>query len=273
MTKINSAQLRKIGNAELHEMLLILARAFHEICAKNGIPYYMLGGTQLGAVRHKGFIPWDDDMDFGVPREYFRNLVSALKEQLPHNMSVLDITNSDLYTDVLKIQLLGTIIEENGRKDKGVNIDVFPLDYTNLNKSKFSKNFLTYLSVKYNYFAFSASSQKGFVRKTLQYLLHSVHLVDKYYFPKHIEKHSLKNMGNATAIANHYGFWNLKEIVAKNIFGKPKLYEFETIQLYGVENANAYLSLLYGDYMTLPPKEKRHIHCSNVWVIEGIRKV
>ena len=62
---------KTISLPECHNILLNIAIDFHNTCAKHNIPYYMLGGTQLGAVRHKGFIPWDDDMDFGVPRMYF----------------------------------------------------------------------------------------------------------------------------------------------------------------------------------------------------------
>ena len=53
----------------IHEILLKIAESFHQVCENNKIQYYMLGGTMLGAIRHKGFIPWDDDMDFGVMAE------------------------------------------------------------------------------------------------------------------------------------------------------------------------------------------------------------
>ena len=68
---------------ECHEILLGIAKQFVEICDKHNIKYYMLGGTMLGAVRHKGFIPWDYDMDFGVMRKDFDALMSALNKELP----------------------------------------------------------------------------------------------------------------------------------------------------------------------------------------------
>ena len=79
--------MRKIEDIkELQSILLDIAKEFHRICTMYEIPYYMVGGTQLGAVRHKGFIPWDDDMDFGVPRVYFEKLKVLLEESLPDKL-------------------------------------------------------------------------------------------------------------------------------------------------------------------------------------------
>ena len=75
--------MRPIDIEEAHHILLDIAKAFTKVCDENNIPYYMLGGTMLGAVRHKGFIPWDDDMDFGVPREYYDLLINVLEKELP----------------------------------------------------------------------------------------------------------------------------------------------------------------------------------------------
>ena len=257
--------MRILNLQELHEGLLRIADFFHSVCQKEHIPYYMLGGTMLGAIRHKGFIPWDDDMDFGVPREHFKRLANALKENLPPNMNVLDMHNSNLYTDVLKIELTKTKIEENGITDKGINIDVFPLDYTNNHKNVFSSNFWIYLSVKYNCYAFSPHLYKG-IRGRLQHLFKTFHPIKKETFPCWIEKISLSKKKTYTAYANHFGFWNLREIVDKDYFGEPILYEFENIKLYGVANYDKYLSKLYGNYMELPSSEKRHVHVTNVWI-------
>ena len=75
--------LRRIDMDECHEHLLRIAECFDGICRRHGIPYFMLGGTMLGAVRHKGFIPWDDDMDFGIPRPYFNRFIETAREELP----------------------------------------------------------------------------------------------------------------------------------------------------------------------------------------------
>ena len=75
--------MKELSLKDQHILLLGIAKEFDKVCRDSRIPYYMLGGTMLGAIRHKGFIPWDDDMDFGVPRPYYERLISALEEQLP----------------------------------------------------------------------------------------------------------------------------------------------------------------------------------------------
>lgn len=257
--------MRTLNLQELHEELLKIAHSFHSICQKESIPYYMLGGTMLGAIRHKGFIPWDDDMDFGVPREYFKRLAETLKRNLPPNMKVLDIHNSNLFTDVLKIEMTNTKVEENGLIDKGINIDIFPLDYTNNRKDVFSANFWIYLSVKYNCYAYSPHLYGG-IKGRFQHLFRMFHPIKKDFFPCWIEKISLCRKEQCTSYANHFGFWNLREIVDKNYFGKPILYKFEGVELYGVADYDKYLISLYGNYMELPPAEKRHIHLANIWM-------
>ena len=257
--------MKEITTDELHAILIDIAKEFHKICKQNSIPYYMLGGTMLGAIRHKGFIPWDDDMDFGVPREHFRRLADIMKTHLPQNMNVLDLHNSNLYTDVLKIEMANTKIEEDGMTDKGINIDVFPLDYTNNRRDVLSLNYWIYLSVKYNCYAYSPHPYKG-IGGILQHIFSFFHPIKKKTFPCWIEKMSISKKNTYTSYANHFGYWNLREIVDKNYFGKPTLYEFEDIKLYGVAEYDKYLTSLYGSYMELPPLEKRHIHIAKVWV-------
>ena len=63
---------KELSIEELHQIVLNIGKEFHKICINNNIPYYILAGTMLGAIRHKGFIPWDDDIDIGIPRQYRR---------------------------------------------------------------------------------------------------------------------------------------------------------------------------------------------------------
>ena len=76
-----------IDVVELHSRLLNMAKSFHKFCQENGLNYYILGGTCLGARRHKGFIPWDDDMDIGMPRKDYEKLIE-LQTSLPYYLEL-----------------------------------------------------------------------------------------------------------------------------------------------------------------------------------------
>ena len=77
----------------LHNRLLSMMKSFHNFCEDNNIRYYMIGGTALGAIRHKGFIPWDDDVDIGVPRPDYEKLLT-LESQLPKGLEFLYYKNT-----------------------------------------------------------------------------------------------------------------------------------------------------------------------------------
>ena len=252
----------------LHRMLLHIAEIFHEICVWHKIPYYMLGGTQLGAVRHKGFIPWDDDMDFGVPRVYFRQLVLSLESELPPYIRVLTMNNAPICSDAIKLEITDSRLEYKGKTAFGVFIDIFPLDYTNTNTSLFSLNNLIHWVIKINIYTYQlpyAESISG-IRSVISKTLRLLNPIKKTVIPHWLERISMRHKDNFSAYANHFGAWGLREVVDKRIFGTPRLYEFETTKLYGVEQANAYLSKLYGAYMQIPPEDKRHVHCQSIWV-------
>ena len=136
--------MREITIEESHRLLLALAKEFHSVCERNEIPYFMLGGTMLGAVRHKGFIPWDDDMDFGIPREYFSFFIDSCKKDLPSSYKVLYYDNSDYaILGFVKLSDSRTVVEEVFApitdEVLGVNIDVFPLDLTDIGMMSFGK--------------------------------------------------------------------------------------------------------------------------------------
>lgn len=254
---------------ELHRRALALGKCFHRICEKNSIPYYMLGGSMLGAVRHKGFIPWDDDMDFGVEREYFNKLVQILNEQLPENYRLVSKDNvKGFYGGFIKIEDRQTLVKEHLTDfEYGVSIDIFPLDRTNNNFSLFSKNRIINTLYKIHSYRFYNLKNYSLSKRCISKLLHIIHFpFNKDFIYKIIDKHLLKDKGDY--LANHYGAWGMKETVHKDTMGKPILYDFEDTRFYGAENYKDYLTSLYGeDYMILPPEEKRKIHITEMKII------
>ena len=151
--------LRKLQLAELQTLLQI-----DRVCKKHGIPYFLDGGTALGAVRHKGFIPWDDDMDIGMLRpDYERFLEVARAELEPEYELVEPRTNDRLAGMFAKVWKKGTVFETEETRDagiaQGIFVDIFPYDRLSAD-------------------AATAQQQRAQCRKwqSVSYLYHSSHI-------------------------------------------------------------------------------------------------
>lgn len=256
--------MKSMTKEELQDVLLEIAKEFHRICTRNNIPYYMLGGTMLGAVRHKGFIPWDDDMDFGIPRKDFKRCLDILNKELPEKYEMLSIDCSKcILNECVKISDKHTLIhefyKENCVNEFGVNIDLFPLDFTDDNLGLFSRNRMIDILHKIQQYRFLSVKQRPIHKKVVAFLVKIIFFpLGRKNMVNYIQRFLLLETGNC--MANHCGAWGLKEIISNNVMGTPQLYSFEDTQFYGVQDADAYLKCLYGNYMQLPPKDKRHLH-------------
>lgn len=265
--------MRKINIEQEHEILLEMAKTFHNICVENGIPYYMLGGTMLGAVRHKGFIPWDDDMDFGIPRKYIARFIKVAEQQLPKRYDLLTVDNSDYAVlGINKLSDTMTILSEfySIKTDEklGINIDIFPLDYTDKRVGIFSMNWYVRKLFKFQKLLFVSPKHRTFLRKIVAIICQKIFRLKKEFIPHYINKLMLNRTSKAECVANLYGAWAMKEVVPVVYFGSPKMYKFENAEFYGVQNYDAYLKQLYNNYMELPPLKDRHIHASDIYIKE-----
>lgn len=257
---------------EIHNHLLKIAIEFNKICELHNIPYYMIGGTLLGAVRHKGFIPWDDDMDFGVPIDRYEELLGYLRNELSEPYRVCTYkTEKGCSTVFAKIDDFSTVIEDKCqdiplKNQLGLNIDLFPLCYCRRN------------DVKNKYLQFLRGiNSKIFTESTEgQYYKHLIKKVTRFFFPlsrkKLLDKiwDTTLNIRSGDCLANLFGVFGDREFIPSAWFGSGKLYDFESTTLKGPERFDEYLSQIYGDYMTLPPVEKRKTHASNVYLRRDI---
>ncbi|OUO51792.1 hypothetical protein B5F77_09510 [Parabacteroides sp. An277] len=266
--------LKRITLAECHQELLRIATIFDQLCQKHHIPYYMLGGTMLGAIRHKGFIPWDDDMDFGIPRPYFASFVALAEQELPVRYKLISSKNSlALKKGFVKIQLEGSKLIEKvfGEQTEsfynGIAIDIFPLDGVNMAswKSK-ARVKLAFLLLRIQEGRFCSLSIRKGIKKTIAYWIKKLPINDERlaaYIDKLIQKEAYES---ASQVVNFYGHWKEREIIDKMIFNTPTLYPFAHLYLKGVENYDAYLTALYHDYRKLPPKEKQITHADEFYI-------
>jgi len=237
-------------------------KILHEVCVKNNLRYYIIGGTMLGAIRHQGFIPWDDDMDVGLPREDYEKLLALPQSEWPDFVHIKSQKNSkDLIFPYAKIMNKNTTLIED-RLDgivEGIYIDVFPLDGAG-NSYTFAK--MHYYRLFWKLGLLYNNQDHGKKRTLLRRIIQEYARkqdVRKLY--DRVEK-CLKSVkyDNSYFVGNLVGAWKLKEIMPKTYFGVPSLYKFEDTDLYGPENADSYLRSLYGDYMKLPPIEKQKSH-------------
>lgn len=258
----------RIDIEDVHQRILNIAEAFDKICSEHDIPYYMLGGTMLGAIRHKGFIPWDDDMDFGVPYEHYNKLISILEQELPQGMRCCTFENCKAVVyPFMKIEDTGTCIDDPRvnlpiEEKLGINIDIFPL----VACEKYGKDAAHARKLlRLQTLLFVDSIDGGKMKTLLKRVLHKITPFGKQYLPKKMIS-LLSVMKDGGDIANIFGRWGIKESVDKEWYGNNVRYDFENLKLCGFKEYDKYLTQMYGDYMQLPPESQRVAHVNNVYL-------
>lgn len=260
--------MTRIDIEEVHRRILNIAEAFDKICAGHDIPYYMLGGTMLGAIRHKGFIPWDDDMDFGVPFDHYNRLINILEEELPQGMQCCTFENCKAVVyPFMKIEDTETCIDDPRinlpiEEKLGINIDIFPL----VACEKYGKDAARARKLLRLQTLLFVDSVDGSKMKTLiKRVLHNLSPFGKKYLPKKMLS-ILSEMKVGSDIANVFGRWGIRESVDKEWYGTDIRYDFENLKLCGFKEYDKYLTQMYGDYMQLPPNNQQVAHVDNVYL-------
>lgn len=252
-------------NYDIRELQLYLNKNLCEIdriFKEKGFRYFMVSGTMLGAVRHQGFIPWDDDIDIAMPRKDYERLIKESKTILPDYLEFVCAEYDDDYPlPYGKIQdKRTTCIEKTYRKlDGGVFIDVFPLDGVPSGKTARWWHFRRFLFWrKAIYFMYRDPYKHGKGPNSWLPLLWQK-LFTRKFVQQHLKSILTENdYETSEYMSEHYN--GQTRYMLKKVFGNPTPIVFEGNELMGVERADEYLTIEYGDYMTLPPEEKRHIH-------------
>lgn len=253
----------------IQEILVDMIKWFHRICQENDLRYYCIGGTMLGIVRHKGFIPWDDDIDIGMPREDYEKLCS-LASDLSNGRYLIEFPeygNLDFSYLSMKIYDTLTTLVECSRKNikRGVFIDVFPLDGIGADENSARRNYSPIHRLRRFHSATTCA-----ISEKMEWYKKIIILLGRVLSPLFISERSINNHINRMCkklpfdqyeyVGNLLGAWGYKELMLRKYFGNPKIYTFENTEVYGVEMYHEYLSKLYGNYMQLPPIEKQVSH-------------
>ncbi len=272
----------------LRELQLVegdMLKQLDALCVRHHIDYFIIGGTALGAIRHKGFIPWDDDVDVGILRKDFERLKEAVsKDWKEKDLFLLEGGNEKFYHDKIfaRIYKRNTIFEsaswindikqkENERKP--VWLDVFIFDYVDSKIEMRTKLFLSYLLKKchlYSKYRFNYSkNMKRMCKATMKNMLH---------FMLCLFKPKLFCALNSKICAKDHGKYlaTLEPFKAKpnhfyleNVIFPVRRVQFEDFEVNSPCNPEAYLSTVYGDYMALPPVEERVGHIPQVLVLNN----
>jgi len=265
--------------SELQRAELNVFKAFDSICKKHNIVYYMTGGSLIGAVRHKGFVPWDDDIDVSMTRKEYNKFVEHTNE-LPNSMFLS-------YFDTPEhVWLVPRIIDKNTRfylnnatekKEIGAWMDILIMDGIPNKGIKRTWMKMKYLLARMLYQFSNFSTAVNLHREGRPWYEYAAINFAKW---SHIEKIlDSKKMGHfydrvcqsydvdkCKYVAALSGALQFKETFPKEWLGKGLELDFEDMKVRGYEETDKFLTYIYGDYMTPPPMDKRNHH--NVTKVE-----
>ena len=254
---------------------LDLLKFFQQICRENHISYFALGGTLLGAVRHKGFIPWDDDIDVGIPRPDYEKLCKILENTVDGNLKFRSYKNTENYIRYfgrVEDESMAIVRHDNIKEERAFAwIDLFPLDAmpNNALLRKLKVFQVLVLRALYRFSCFDTLvnvNKKG--RPLHERILVWIGLhtpIQKFFNTKNCLR-ALERALTSTPyeksdyLVNAMGAYKFREMFHKKYYGEGRMYPFEDTEICGPEDYDFVCTQLYGDYMTPPKMDDRNHH-------------
>lgn len=262
--------MKKISIDEAKKVMLEMANFIHKICIENDIKYSLAYGTLIGAIRHDGFIPWDDDFDIFMTRENYEKLIQILKDC--EDYYILDFYQDDYILNFSKLcskRFIGKLTSDDLRphpRNFGIFIDIFPLDNIVGSPEKWmatQKKLIHALSFT-SFYSFNKAGKKSrnFIKTFTNFpkLCFYKFIITKNRILLQIQK--LVDEAKKAKDANFVGIYSSgsKEIYNKTDFNDYMLHKFENYELMIIKNYDPVLRLYYGDYMSPPEESKRKGH-------------
>ena len=241
------------------------------ICEENNLTYYIIGGTLLGAVRHKGFIPWDDDIDIVMYREDYNKFIDIVQKEYSEKYFMQTFSTDPYYPRyIAKIRLNNTVLVEsvlkNAKSHCGLYVDIFPLDHvqkTNSLDLKLRGIIIRWLFAYKNTRCNAPSEDsniKAFLAKAFRWCTFIIpsKLINNL-FDYLCQKDNKKNCSYTTNFASHFK-WK-KQLFENEVYGEGCRLEFEGHMFNAPNKYLTILERLYGkNFMELPPENKRITH-------------
>ena len=258
MTELDNKTLRKVQLVQLE-----IAKEIDRVCTENDIKCFIIGGSLLGAIRHKGFIPWDDDLDIGMLRKDYEKFVKIASASLNRKYIFIDWKSDSNYPHPMgKVIKKGTIYKERKRNDlgeQGIWVDIFPYDDFSMESRRTFfelKVIRSLIRAKCNYQTWH--SNRGII--LMKYIKNLPFRIVAPFFNKNflIDIYEKISMGKSGKNVYENGTENYEKwCFKKDFFTRLKKVQFEDYCFWAPEQYDEYLKIAYGDYMELPPVEER----------------
>lgn len=260
-------------------VILRMLKIIDHVCRKHDIHYWLDGGTLLGAIRHGGFIPWDDDVDIGMLREDYERFLKIATEELPKDLFVQNLSTSvyagNTWTQIKDRKSL-VVLEENAKYHQGLYIDIFPFDNYSSNKIKRSfyekilktlyiKSYAVTAPFKRPYFK-GQNLVKNIIKLLIKVVFSVFYILNKNVIYNLNLKYRDKIIESTKKNKDNYLGYGVDVLNWDNIYERETIFPLEKAKFEGMEfdvpsNTDAYLKNLYGNsYMELPPEHKRVQH-------------
>lgn len=254
--------------AEEQQAELEVMKELHSYCVKHGLKYVLGYGTLLGAIRHKGFIPWDNDMDILMPRSDVEKLVELNKQDpIGNNIRLFHYTTDKNYHyPIVRACNMKTIVQPTYLReqidDMGVWVDVFPLDGISRPKLIFQKPLRNFYLKMMNATMYVPESESGKKEKLRNFIIR--HMPDKNHkYERHLSSvcawSRYEKAKTVCVICEEEPPFE-KQLMDREDVENPVLVPYEDAEFFIPGNADKYLTLQYGNYMQLPPEEDRMTH-------------
>lgn len=262
--------MRRVESQDLKQIGLEILKYIDEICKKNNIKYFLGFGTLLGAVRHRGFIPWDDDVDICMLRSDYDRFINIMQQQNIYNLISME-TDADYYFSFARVSDKKTKLVLDGMREihnLGVFVDVFPIDTAPpvsereqwfATYNKYRKQVLCTIPKTAKYSSYSKNAIKQIIKRFPFRIIWGVNNFQKYRikFQEWIKKYNGTDSHESMISYTPYG---MKAIFDSSIFYNTTTLIFENEEFLVPAKYEEYLNIIYGDYMKLPPIEKQVTH-------------
>lgn len=265
-----------LNREEVQNQLIDLIKVFDEVCSKIGISYSLYAGTLLGAVRHKGFIPWDDDIDLCVSRPDYEKLLLSTSS-IPDGYSVMTSDNSGFALPFAKFQNNRIRAQESiyeGDLEQYLWLDIFPVDGEDPEIEGWEKRqskVVDSIKLRSRLVLDPWKGRSPFWKKIAKaaYRLIMTKVISLDELDRFIDR-ELKSVdySDAAYVKSLTGCPTVAWCLRKEDFEQRVLIDFEDLRLPAIRGWDQYLSANYGNYMQLPPEGDRQNHGLKAWVVE-----